>query len=141
ADWVRFRLNESQPTGGTLGVLHLSDLAVGKKGEFLEDTGDFHFTSGDLNNLPTFQANVYSSYAWSITKAEDYVPQWSEEGNPSVTHDWDKRRDGASVIPSGMGAAPLPLKQVELTIIRGTRAYKFNYIFSGVGLKYDKLTP
>lgn len=141
ADWVRFRLNESKAQGGSLGILHLSDLTAGKSGDFMADSGDFHIGSGSLNDLPTFQANVYSNYTWLITDAQDYEPRWVEEGNPAVTHKWTERRDGANVIPGALGAGPQALKQVELTIVRGTRAYKFNYIFSGVGLKYDKFAP
>lgn len=141
ADWMRFRLNESKAAGGSLGVLHLSDLAAGKKGDFNADSGDFHLGSGSLVDLPTFQSNVYSGYGWEITDAKDYTPVWAEEADPTKTHPWDQRRDGSSVIPSTMGTGPQALKQVQLTISRGARLYRFNYIFSGVGLKYDKLNP
>ena len=141
ADWIRFRLNESKATGGSLGILHLADLAKGKTGEFVSDSGDFTLGSGSLVDLPTFQANVYSGYIWTITDANDYTPVWVEDADPTKTHPWDQRLDGSSVIPAALGAAPQALKQIELTISRGSRAYRFVYIFSGVGLKYDKLNP
>lgn len=141
ADWMRFRLNESKATGGGLGVLHLADLATWKKGEFNADTGDYNLAAGNIVNLPTYQSNVYSGYAWEITNAKDYTPVWAEEADPTKTHPWDQRRDGSAVIPTTMGNGPLALKQVQLTISRGARMYRFNYLFSGVGLKYDKLNP
>lgn len=141
ADWIRFRMNDSKAVGGSLGILHLTDLSKGKKGEFNNDSGDFHMAAGNIVNLPTYQSNVYSGYGWEITDSKDYVPEWVEEADPTKTHPWDERRDGAAVIPAAMGAGPQALKQVQLTISRGARLYRFVYIFSGVGLKYDKLNP
>ena len=50
--------------------------------------------------------------------------------------DWSQRKDGASIYPAAIGAAPTGLTEVELTIRRYGRPYVFNYTFSGVGTKY-----
>ena len=137
ADWVRFRLNDARAKGGALGVLNLVDLATGAQGDFYEDLGDFHFGGGDPRDLPTYHHNVYRGYLWAITQVNrNYTPQYLANNNTEL-HNWDQRVDGSTVIPSAMGSAPRGLVEVELTIYRGARTYRFNYIFSGVGLKYD----
>lgn len=141
ADWVRFRLNETSVAPGTL---KLTDLTVGKSGQFLSDTHDppFGFGPGNKGNLPTFQANVYSGYIWTITKVNSaYKPVWIEDADPTKTHPWDQRLDGGPAVPAALGAAPNNLTEVELTISRGARTYRFAYVFSGVGVKHDKLYP
>jgi hypothetical protein len=60
-------------------------------------------------------------------------------GDPSTNsnlHYWDQTLSGAPAVPSAMGNSPKGLTQVELTIERGGRPYKFNFVFSGVGVRY-----
>jgi hypothetical protein len=135
ADWVRFRLNESAGGGGALGVLHLSDLAVGSQGDFFNDTGSFHFGGGDPRDLPTFNKNVYRGYLWRITAARNFAPQYRLDNNALIN--WDLRSDGATTALPARANAPANLVEVELTIVRGARSYRHNYVFSGVGLRYD----
>jgi Tfp pilus assembly protein PilV len=138
SDWIRFRLNDSRPTGSGPAYLNSSNLGVGKKGNFYDGTGDFHLGAGNPNELPTVGKNVYKGYTWSITKCtSNYKPKFIGPDGVSVL-DWDQRSDGGNAVPSALGSAPDGLVEVELTIYRGARSYKFNYIFSGVGLKYER---
>jgi len=142
SDWVRSRLNESKGAGGPQGILHLGDLTKDLSGDFYNDVGDLHFAPpGDPRNLPTYQVNVYSGYKWKTDAAAgtaSYKPQYVSEDGSGV-HDWSQRTDGGSALPGGMGAMPRNLVEVKFTIYRGTRTYDFFYLFSGVGLKYEKL--
>jgi hypothetical protein len=133
ADWIRFRLNDTGGGGG-VGALTRGSLTVGAKGDFYEDTGNFTFGPGDPRNLPTYHRNVYRGYLWEITAASEYRPLWVNAEGGMV--DWDRRGDGGSVVPAGMNPTQ-PLTNVELKITRGARRYPFNYVFSGVGLRYD----
>lgn len=142
SDWVRSRLNESKGSGGAQGILHLADLDKDLSGDFYADAGDLHFAPpGDPRNLPTFQVNVYAGYKWKVEAAggtSNYRPQWMAEDG-SGARDWSKRSDGGAALPGAMGAMPKDMLEVKLTIYRGTRIYDFFYLFSGVGLKYEKL--
>ena len=94
----------------------------------------------DAGYLPTVGCNAYEDYYWTVASVTDYKPQWMREdtysgtGAPTVV-DWDKRKDGTDA--QGYGNAPEALKLVELLIARGSRSYRFQFVFSGVGLKYD----
>ncbi len=135
ASWVRFRMDD---TGTGPSALKRVDLQVGKRGQFFNDTGDFHAAPGDFNNLPTFGCNTYRGFAWEITQVNAaYKPRYLSESSGS-TLEWDKRIDGNGAIPAGM-TQPLPLSDVELTISRGVRVYRFNFVFSGIGLEYGNL--
>ena len=155
ADWTRFRLNDSSASAPNR--LQSSDLKVGAKGDFFLDTnlggGNFHVAPpGNPANLPTYNKRVYQGYTWEITALHDghggaggvgsYVPQWIPANVTDLTDaggqlkDWNKRRDGSSIIPADLGAPPSGLTEVELTVRCNGRGYVFNYTFSGVGLKY-----
>jgi len=137
ADWVRFRCRDSGGPGG-LGVLATTDLSVGKSGNFYTGTGDFHFGAGDARELPTVNKNVFSGYVWRITKAnKNFIPNYLAANGVDIVA-WDKRSDGGSVVPPTMGAAPPALTEIDLTIYRGARSYTYTYVYSGVGLKYDR---
>ena len=136
ASWIRFRLDDS--TGGGGFFLATGDLTAGKKGDFFQDAGDFHAGAGSLKNLPTLGANTCRGYTWEITDSRAFTPGWLPEDSTAPL-DWDKTRSGGSAIPSGMGSGPKQLREVELSVFRGARRYKFRYIFSGIGMKYDKL--
>ena len=137
ADWVRFRCRDSGGPGG-LGVIATTDLSVGKQGNFYTASGDFHFGAGDPRELPTANKNAFSGYRWMITRSNrNFTPVYlAANGTDVVT--WDKRSDNNSVLPGSMGDAPPSLTEVELTIYRGARSYKYTYVFSGVGLKYER---
>jgi hypothetical protein len=154
ADWVRFRLNDTSAT--TPNRILSSDLKVGAAGDFFLDknlkSGNLHVSPGSIADLPTYNKLVYQGYWWEITALHDghggaggvgtYVPQWIPANVTDLTDaggklkDWDKRKDGASIIPVNLGAPPSGLTEVELTIHHYSRSYTFNYTFSGVGLKY-----
>jgi len=137
ADWVRFRCRDSGGPGG-LGIISTTDLASGKQGNFYAGTGDFHFGAGDPRELPTVGKNAFKGYTWRIEEAkQNFVPEFLAPDGVTVLS-WDKRSDGNSVIPPSMGNAPGALTQVKLVIYRGARSYPFHYVFSGVGLKYDR---
>ncbi len=136
ADWIRVRINESKASGGY--VLHRSDLAAGKRGDFYNDSGDFHSGSGNTANLPTYQCNAYRGFQWEITAVKhDYKPRWIPDDATQAPVEWDKTLGGSSAIPPAMGSIS-DLTNVELSIVRGARRYKFNYIFSGVGIKHAR---
>ena len=139
AEWVRFRINEQPSAGAPQNRIGLADLQAGKRGDFYRDQGDFHSMPGSPENPPTFNCGVYQGYTWEITAADpNYVPQWlTDDGSRAV--DWDKRLDGGSAIPAALGTAPRRPVEIELTVVRGSRCYRFKYIFSGVGLKYGDL--
>ncbi len=139
ADWIRFRLNNTPSAGAPSNVLSLGAISSGNSGDFFQDTGTFHDSPGSPNNLPTYNRNVYQGYTWEITAVNaNYKPKWIPEDG-STEKPWDVRLDGGSLIPGSMGSAPPGLSEVELTITRGARRYRFHYVFSGVGLKYSKL--
>ena len=50
--------------------------------------------------------------------------------------DWNLNKAGKSIYPSTIGAPAKGLTQVTLEIIRYGRRYSFNYVFSGIGMKY-----
>ncbi|MCZ7647648.1 MAG: prepilin-type N-terminal cleavage/methylation domain-containing protein [Planctomycetota bacterium] len=145
ADWVRFRLNPDAAGGSALSAsglkLTLADLSAGKKGDFNTGLSDAPFQVGAataLGNLPTVGASTTQGYSWVIADVADYAPLWvPEDGSDDKT--WAQRLDGNALWSSADlgGATPLPLKRVDLTILRGARRYKFSYVFSGVGLNYD----
>ncbi len=139
SDWIRFRLNDSKSSGGL--VLNSSDLVLGCKGDFYKDTGSLHLAPpGHLANLPTYDCNAYRNYTWEITAVNPrHKPQWLPEDSTKPALDWDVKGDGSALLPAAVGAAPPPLTEVELTIARGVRKYRFNYVFAGVGLKYDRM--
>jgi hypothetical protein len=138
SDWVRFRLNDARTSGSGPAYMNSSELAAGCKGNFYTGIGDFHKGPGDPNELPTVGKNVYKGYTWAITQCrKNYVPEYMAPDGVS-TLKWDLRSDGGSAVPGALGAAPDSLVEVELTVFRGARSYKFNYIFSGVGLKYER---
>ncbi|MFH0939292.1 MAG: prepilin-type N-terminal cleavage/methylation domain-containing protein [Planctomycetota bacterium] len=89
-------------------------------------TGDFYTDTRLLTN----GCNVYRGYTWLVTSNNaSYQPQWvTNDNNTNVLHNFG---EGA------LDAAPSALKEVELTVYRGSRSYKFHYVFSGVGLKYN----
>jgi hypothetical protein len=116
----------------------LGQLNVGKTGNFYAGTGDFHYGAGDLRELPTVGKSAYKGYSWAITQCDkSYVPQFlAADGVSTLT--WNSRSDGGSAVPAAIGSAPESLVSVELTIYRGARSYKFGFVFSGVGLKYER---
>ena len=134
AEWIRFRLNENSPAGAPFNALSPGDLGAGKRGDFFSDTGDFNAAPGDPANLPTYRRSAYRGYLWEITAVNaNYNPEWlTADGTRTIP--WDQRLDGGPV-----QAAPAALREVELTVGRGTRRYRFYYVFSGVGLRYGKL--
>lgn len=136
-EWVRFRMNEHAGPGAPTGALARTDLSVGKTGSFYENSGDLYHSPADgPNNPPTYNQTAYRGYRWIITAADHgYKPMW--EDKDGATHPWDQSKSGNSVVPSGVGAPPSPISLVELTIERGTRRYRFQFVFSGVGRKYD----
>lgn len=141
ADWVRFRLNDSKPSGY---FLHSIDLVQGASGDFFQSTASGNFNA-DPNKLPTYQKKVYQGFLWQIgpgsSGPNNYKPQWVTLGaldltNPANLRNWDQRLDNANIIAASMGSAPANLTQVELIVTRAGRSYRFNYVFSGVGVRY-----
>jgi len=138
-EWVRFRMNEHPGAGAPVGTLTRGDLTAGKGGDFYENSGDLCLSPANhANNMPTYQCSVYRGYRWSITAVDSaYQPQW--EASDGTMRSWTQTAGGTSVVPGAVGAAPDNLTRVELSISRGTRQYRYHFIFSGVGRKYDPL--
>jgi type II secretory pathway pseudopilin PulG len=154
ADWVRFRLNDTN--AGAPNRLTSADLKVGAGGDFYLDKNfggaSFHVSPGSKADLPTYQKPVYQGYQWEITAIRDgrgkagaiysYDPQWIPANvtdltdNGGLLKDWNQRKDGAGVYPKTVGEPLKGLTDVELTVRHNGRSYTFNYTFSGVGLKY-----
>ena len=104
--------------------------------------------------MPTFQKKVYAGFLWEIgtgtpglpdtaTSAPNgYLPQWVQTGALDLTpgggnlHPWNATFAGNAVVPPTMGGAPKGLTQVDLIVERNGRRYHFNYVFSGVGMRY-----
>ncbi len=136
ANWIRVRLNDSRPSGAY--ILNRADLQVGKKGDFYNDSGDFHAGGGNTADLPTYQCNSYRGYQWEISAITDgYKPRWLPEDVTKAPVEWDRTLDGSPTIPTAMGGIS-GLTELELSILRGVRRYRFNYVFSGVGVRHAR---
>ena len=95
------------------------------------DQGDF-FTGSGASTLPTVGCNVYRGYAWRVSSADDYTPQWlAYTGNANVPCPADTRQDGKAT-----GATLSPLLKVNLAISRGARIYNYVFVFSRVPVDY-----
>jgi type II secretory pathway pseudopilin PulG len=137
-EWVRFRMNDTQPSGGARGILHRSDIVPNLGGDFFAGTGDLCFTpADDPRNMATVGVDAYRGYKWMLTSVNaGFKPEWLAE-NGSGTRPWTTRLDGGSLLPAGL-QAPGDLLQVQMEIVRGVRTYPFTFVFSGVGVRYDK---
>ncbi len=136
SDWIRSRINDTKPGGGA--VLHRADLQEGKQGDFYLGTGDFCTGGGSINDLPTYQCSSYRGYKWEITKVNhNYKPRWMPTDTAQAPIAWDTRLDSSGLFPAGMTGAGT-LTELEMSIFRGARRYKFRFIFSGVGLRHAR---
>jgi len=137
AEWMRYRINEHPSAGAPAGTLTRAMLVVGANGDFYKNTGNFYLgVASSPNNPPTYKKNVYDGYTWTISKVKaNYKPEWQASDGSRGT--WETAIGGGSSI--AVGAPPADLTEVELAVARGARQYRFTFLFSGVGLKYEPL--
>ena len=137
SEWMRYRINERPSAGAPKGTMKRAALALGSKGDFYENTGDFYLGAADApNNPPTYHKNIYNGYTWTISRVKaNYKPEWQASDGSRGT--WDTSIGGGKAV--AVGDPPADLTEVELSIARGARQYRFTFLFSGVGLKYEPL--